>query len=45
MITTESDSTDTEINDDDDNVLLLLTESDIPGASLDGKDPTELNIS
>ena len=40
MITTESDSTDTEINDDDDDVLLLLTESDIPGASLDGKDPT-----
>ena len=45
MITTESDRTDTEINDDDDDVLLLLTESDIPGASLDGKDPTELNVS
>ena len=24
--------------------LLLLTESDIPGASLNGKDPSELNV-
>jgi len=45
MILTESDSsTDTDINDDEDDVILLLTESDIPGASLDGTDPTKLNI-
>ena len=32
---------------DDENVdddILLLTENDIPGASLDGKHPSELNI-
>ena len=28
----------------DDLLLLLLTESDIPGASLNGKDPSELNV-
>lgn len=32
--------TDVESLDDD----ILLTETDIPGASLDGKHPTELNV-
>lgn len=42
LIPTESESIDTDmINDDDD---ILLTESDIPGASLDGKDPAQLNV-
>jgi len=32
-------------NDGDvDNDILLLTENDIPGASLDSKDPSELNV-
>ena len=44
MIQTENDNPETDINDDEDDVVLLLTESDIPGASLDGKDPTELNV-
>jgi len=36
----------TEIGDhyDDEDDIVLLTEADIPGASLDGKDRTELNI-
>ena len=44
MMQTENDNPETDINDDEDDVVLLLTESDIPGASLDGKDPTELNV-
>lgn len=41
-----SPSIDTEVDDDNlDDDILLLTEADIPGASLDGKNPTELNIS
>ena len=43
MIPTENDSPETDINDEDD-VVLLLTKSDISGACLDGKDPTELNV-
>ena len=32
-------------NDGDvDNDILLLTKNDIPGASLDSKDPSELNV-
>lgn len=31
-------------NEDIDDDILLLTENDIPGASLDGKDPTVLNV-
>ena len=42
---TESESIDTDIINDDENDIILLTESDIPGASLEGKDPTELNVS
>jgi len=29
---------------DVDNDILLLTENDIPGAFLDSKDPSELNV-
>ena len=45
MIPTESESIDAYIINDDEDDIILLTESDIPGASLDGKDPTELNVS
>jgi len=44
---TEIESTDIGVNNNDDqdqDDIVLLTEADIPGASLDGKDPTELNI-
>ena len=44
MIPTESESIDAYIINDDEDDIILLTESDIPGASLDGKDPTELNV-
>ena len=43
-ILTENDSPETDIDNDEDDAVLLLTESDIPGASLDGKDPSELNV-
>ena len=47
MSPTEIESTDIGVNNNDDqdqDDIVLLTEADIPGASLDGKDPTELNI-
>ena len=37
--------TSSEVDDDSDDDMLLLTEADIPGASLDGKNPNELNVS
>ena len=45
MIPTGSESTDTDTLNDDKDDIILLTESDIPGASLDGKNPAELNVS
>ena len=44
----QSDSDFERLLDDDENLedndILLLTESDIPGASLDGKHPSELSV-
>jgi len=39
---TENEISETDKQLDED--IILLTEADIPGASLDGKAPTELNI-